>query len=158
FSMLIIVSAYLPLLTLTSIEGLLFRPMALTIVYALVGAVLFALFVVPALATWAYGRGFADWDNPVLAHAREIYADVISLLLKLRWLVVAGLIAVIVGVCLFIVPRLGTEFLPYFDEGVIWVRANFPEGTSLQTTAEYGQRLRQIALEFPDVDFIIAQA
>jgi cobalt-zinc-cadmium resistance protein CzcA len=158
FSMLIIVSAYLPLLTLTSIEGLLFRPMALTIVYALVGAVLFALFVVPALASWTYRRGFDDWDNPVLAHAREIYADVIWLLLKLRWLVVAALITVIVAVCVFIVPRLGTEFLPYLDEGVIWVRANFPEGTSLQNTAEYGQRLRQLALELPDVDFIIAQA
>ena len=57
-----------------------------------------------------------------------------------------------------LVPRLGTEFLPYLDEGVLWVRANFPEGTSLEQTSEYGRRLREIALEFADVKFAIVQA
>ncbi len=57
-----------------------------------------------------------------------------------------------------VVPRLGIEFLPYMDEGVIWVRANFPEGTSLEQTAAFGKRIREIALEFPDVEFISVQA
>ena len=71
----------------------------------------------------------------------------------------AAVVAVVWPVCAWLVlPRLGTEFLPYLDEGVIWVRANFPEGTSLQQTAAFGKRLRQIAAEFPDVDFVIAQA
>ena len=62
------------MLSLTSIEGLLFRPMALTIVFALLGALLFALFVVPPLATLLFRRGFTEWENPVLQRLRPIYA------------------------------------------------------------------------------------
>lgn len=60
-------------------------------------------------------------------------------------------------VFVLIVPRLGSEFLPYMDEGVIWVRANFPEGTSLQQTSSFGRRLREVALEFPDIQFVAVQ-
>ena len=66
----------------------------------------------------------------------------------------AGLALILV----VLVPRLGTEFLPYLDEGVIWVRANFPEGMSLEQTSEYGRRLREMALELPDVKFAMVQA
>src|SRR5205085_7040968 len=66
FSVLMIVGAYLPLLTLTRIEGLLFRPMALTLVFALIGALLFALFLVPVLATIFFRRGYLEWENPLL--------------------------------------------------------------------------------------------
>jgi cobalt-zinc-cadmium resistance protein CzcA len=62
-----------------------------------------------------------------------------------------------VGVFVLIVPRMGTEFLPYMDEGVVWVRANFPEGTSLQQTSHFGRRLREVALEFPDIQFVAVQ-
>jgi cobalt-zinc-cadmium resistance protein CzcA len=68
------------------------------------------------------------------------------------------MVTLLATVLVFIVPRLGTEFLPYMDEGVIWVRANFPEGTSLQQTAQFGRRLREVALEFPDVRFIAVQS
>jgi cobalt-zinc-cadmium resistance protein CzcA len=64
----------------------------------------------------------------------------------------------LVSVIVLIVPRLGTEFLPYIDEGVIWVRANFPEGTSLQQTAQFGRRLREVVLEFPDIQFVAVQS
>lgn len=158
FSMLIIIAAYVPLLTLTSIEGLLFRPMALTIAFALVGAVLFSLVVIPPLAALLFRRGFTDWDNPVMHWVRDGYGALVRRLLRARWAVVAVLIVTVVGVCWFVVPRLGTEFLPYLDEGVIWVRANFPEGTSLQQTAEFGKRLRSIAGDFADIDFVVAQA
>jgi len=158
FSMLIIIAAYVPLLTLTSIEGLLFRPMALTIAFALVGAVLFSLVVIPPLAALLFRRGFTDWDNPVMHWVRDGYGALVARLLRARWAVVAVLVVTIVGVCWTVVPRLGTEFLPYLDEGVIWVRANFPEGTSLQQTAEFGKRLRSIAGDFTDVDFVVAQA
>src|SRR5204862_8193362 len=57
-----------------------------------------------------------------------------------------------------VVPRLGVEFLPHMDEGVIWVRANFPEGSALQQTAQFGKRIREIALEFPEVQFISVQS
>ncbi len=158
FSVLMIVVAYMPLLSLTSIEGLLFRQMALTMVYALCGALLFALFVVPALATLIFRRGYVEWENPVLAWARAGYAYVLRAFLAGRWLVVAGVLCVVAVVCIKVAPRLGFEFLPYMDEGVIWVRANFPEGTSLQQTSAFGNRIREIALEFPDVQFISVQS
>jgi cobalt-zinc-cadmium resistance protein CzcA len=77
FSILMIVVAYLPLLSLTSIEGLLFRPMALTMVFALGGALVFALFLVPVLATVMFRRGYEEWESPVLKVARPLYAAVL---------------------------------------------------------------------------------
>jgi cobalt-zinc-cadmium resistance protein CzcA len=158
FSMLMIICAYLPLLTLTSIEGLLFRPMALTVVYALLGAVLFALFVIPSMAVVLLRRGYADWENPLLQWSRPFYAALLGWLLKLRWLVAVCVVAIVVTVCVTIVPKLGFDFLPYLDEGTIWVRANFSEGTSLEQTATYANRMRALICEFPDVTFVTSQA
>jgi len=158
FSVLMIIVAYLPLLTLTRIEGLLFRPMALTIVYAMIGALFFALVVVPVLATFLFRRGYHEWENPLLRWFRPLYAATIRVLIGARWLVAVVVVCIVAMVVVKIVPRLGAEFLPYMDEGVIWVRANFPEGTSLQQTAAFGRRIREVALEFPEVDFISAQA
>jgi cobalt-zinc-cadmium resistance protein CzcA len=158
FSVLMIVVAYLPLLSLSSIEGLLFRPMALTMVYALCGALLFALFAVPVLATILFRRGYREWHNPALELARPVYGAALRGLLAARWLTVAGVVCVLAVVCLRVLPRLGIEFLPYMDEGVIWVRANFPEGTSLERTHEFGKRVREIALGFEDVKFISVQS
>src|SRR5262249_22656948 len=85
-------------------------------------------------------------------------AATIRRLLAVRWLVVGAVVCGMAVVALRVVPRLGFEFLPYMDEGVVWVRANFPEGTSLEQTSEFGRRLREIALEFPDIKFAIVQA
>lgn len=158
FSMLMIICAYLPLLTLRSIEGLLFRPMALTVVFALLGAVLFALFVMPGLAAVMFAHGFHDWENPALGLLRAAYARALRGLLRWRWLVLTGSLAAMVSVSLLVVPRLGFDFLPYLDEGVIWVRANFPDGTAIEQTAEYGNHMRRLAAEFPDTTFIMSQA
>lgn len=156
-SVLLIMVAFLPLLSLTRIEGLLFRPMAMTILFALLGALLFALVLVPVIATFLFRNGYREWENPLLRWFTPVYVSSVERLLKARWLVagisVAGLLVVLVQ----LVPRLGTEFLPYLDEGVIWVRSNFPEGTSLEQTSEYGVRLREIALELPDIKFAVAQ-
>jgi len=157
YSMLMVIAAYLPLLSLTSIEGLLFRPMALTMVYALVGSLLFSLFAVPVLAVIIFRRGYDEWENPLLALARPVYSAVLSGLLACRWLVVSSTVCVVAFVGVHVVPKLGIEFLPYLDEGSIWVKANFPEGTSLRQTADFGKRIREVALELPDVEFVSAQ-
>ena len=158
FSVLMVGVAYLPLLSLTSIEGLLFRPMALTMVYALAGSLLFALFVIPVLAVLLFRSGYREWENPLLTLARPVYALALKGMLAGRWWVVAAAVCALAFVGLRVVPRLGFEFLPLMDEGVVWVRANFPEGSSLEQTSEHGKRLRAIALEFPDVEFAVAQA
>jgi cobalt-zinc-cadmium resistance protein CzcA len=158
FSMLMVIAAYLPLLALTSIEGLLFRPMALTMVYALGGALLFALFVVPVLAAILFKHGYEETDGRLALRLRGSYSAALRGLLAHRWLAVSTVAGIMAVVALKVVPRLGIEFLPYLDEGPVWVKANFPEGTSLQQTAAFGKTIRQIALdEFPEVSFISAQ-
>src|SRR5262249_2201187 len=132
--------------------------MALTILFALLGALVFALIVVPVLATFLFRHGYREWENPLLHWFTPIYVHSVEYLLKVRWLIATLSLAALALVLFLLVPRLGTEFLPYLDEGVLWVRANFPEGTSLEQTSEYGRRLREIALEFPDVKFAIVQA
>ena len=158
FSVIMIIGAYLPLLTLTSIEGLLFRPMAMTLVFALVGALLFALLVSPTLAVIFFRRGFVDFENPVLTWLRPRYGRLVARLLEKRRLVFTAVIAFLVLTLTVVLPRLGTEFLPYLDEGVVWVRVNFPEGTALEQTAAFGKRMREIVLDLPDVQFITVQS
>jgi cobalt-zinc-cadmium resistance protein CzcA len=158
FSVLMIIAGYLPILALTHIEGLLFRPMALTLVFALSGAVLFSLFVAPALAVLLFPNGYQDYENPALRWMRPYYGRAVQTLLRYRW----GVVGIVGSLLLLtfgtVLPRLGTEFLPYLDEGVIWVRVNYPEGMALEETSAYGKRLREICLEFPDVKFAVVQA
>ena len=158
FSVLMIIGAYLPLLSLASIEGLLFRPMALTLVFALLGALFFALFVVPVLATFFFRHGYQNWENPLLRWFRPVYAAMLRRLLETRWLVAVGVAALLAVVFVRVLPRLGTEFLPYMDEGTIWIRANFPEGTSIEQTAQFGKLIRKAVLEFPEIAFITIQS
>ena len=157
FSVVMVGAAYVPLLTLRSIEGLLFRPMALTVVFALAGALFFALFAVPVLSLYLFPRGYREWRNPLLRRLQPFYGRQLRFLLARRLQVMGGLVVLLVVVFAFVVPRLGMEFLPYMDEGVIWVRANFPEGTALERTDAFGKRIRELVLELGDIAFVSAQ-
>lgn len=154
----LVMIAFLPLLSLSRIEGLLFRPMALTLLFALLGALLFALFGVPLLASALFSRGYVDWHNPLLRWCEPLYERVLRTLLRWRFVVATASTAGLVLVGSHVAPRLGTEFLPYLDEGVVWVRARFPEGTALEATSAYGRRLRELALTDPDIAFAVVQA
>jgi len=158
FSMLMIITAYLPLLTLTSIEGLLFRPMALTVVFALLGAVGCTLLVLPPLSAILLRKGYEDFENSLLSRARPLYSVMLRRLIHRPLAVALAAGIAVAAVCVTVLPRLGTEYLPYLDEGVIWIRANFPEGTAVQQTAEFGRQIREILLENPDIAFVTAQA
>ncbi|MDB4985594.1 MAG: Cobalt-zinc-cadmium resistance protein CzcA [Myxococcaceae bacterium] len=157
-SMFLIIAAYLPLLTLQRIEGLLFRPMALTMIFALVGALLFALFVVPAASSLLFARGYHEWHNPLVERMAPHYERLVARSVQHRTQVGFATFALVALSIFVIVPRLGTEFLPHMDEGVVWVRANFPEGTSLEQTSAYGRRLIQLARSEGDIAFASMQA
>lgn len=158
YSMLMIICAYFPLLTLGSIEGLLFRPMALTVIFALLGSVLFTLFVIPVIAAWLFRRGYMDWENPLLTLIRPGYAAVLKSLLNGRLAVLALSFCLLVLVGVKVVPRLGFDFLPTLDEGVMWVRANCPEGLAIDETSKLGAQLRSIIGSHADVAFVTSQA
>src|SRR5262249_45397552 len=115
-------------------------------------------FAVPGLAMILLRHGYQDAENPLLGLFRRFYGATLRKLMRARWAVVGATVIGLGAVCWFIVPLLGFDFLPYLDEGVIWVRANFPEGTAIDQTAEFGDRIRAIAREFPDATFASSQA
>ena len=126
FSLLILISAYLPLFTLERVERRLFTPMAFTVCAALFGSMLLTLTIIPVLATYMFRDRCKGWENPLLSwvYRYEIFCG--RLLRKPdQWLHCSsggrgGIRAS---------PSLGSEFLPQLDEGVIWIRANLPPGT-----------------------------
>ena len=157
FSMLIVIVAYLPLLSLQYIEGLLFRPMAITLCFALFGALLIALYLVPALSSVLFKKAQKEKENTFFDKLTRGYEKLLPLVLKNRLKVVGGVVVLFIVVIVGVIPRLGTEFLPYMDEGVFWLRANFPEGISLQENAKYAHELRRFIHEFQEVSFVTSQ-
>ncbi|HYZ84840.1 MAG TPA: CusA/CzcA family heavy metal efflux RND transporter [Bryobacteraceae bacterium] len=156
FSLLILVSAYLPLFTLERVERRLFTPMAFTVCAALLGSMLIALTLIPVLATYLFRRGAKSWENPVLRWVYEAYGRLLQKLIPHSAAVVVIAFAV-VAASFVLASRLGSEFLPQLDEGVIWVRANLPPGTSLQKAAEVASDIRQLVLRYPEVRVIASQ-
>ena len=156
FSLLIIISAYIPLFTLERVERRLFTPMAYTVCYALLGSMLLALTLIPVLATYLFRNGCKTWDNPALRWLYNTYEKVLGVTIRRAWLTVAcG--AAVVGAAFVLAGALGSEFLPQLDEGTIWVRANFPAGISLTKSAEEARQIRHILEQFPEVQLVSSQ-
>ena len=144
FSLLIIISAYIPLFTLERVERRLFTPMAFTVCFALLGSMLLALTLIPVLATYLFRNGRKTWRQPGAASGCTT-ATSGSLRLTLRarrsrWSRRRGRGR---RRAFVLAAPLGTEFLPQLDEGVIWVRANLPAGISLEKSAETAARIRE---------------
>jgi cobalt-zinc-cadmium resistance protein CzcA len=157
FSLLIIISAYIPLFTLERVERRLFTPMAFTVCYALLGSMLLALTLIPVLATYLFRKESKAWENPVLTWLSGLYANVLRFVVKRPWPVV-GVAALCVAGAFGLGGALGSEFLPQLDEGVIWVRANFPSGISIQKSAEMATEIRKLLMQYPEVKLVSSQS
>jgi cobalt-zinc-cadmium resistance protein CzcA len=157
FSLLIIISAYIPLFTLERVERRLFTPMAYTVCFALLGSMLLALTLIPVLATYLFRNGCKTWDNPVLRWLYNAYEGVLRVTVKRAGVTVACGAAVVAG-AFVLGGQLGSEFLPQLDEGTIWVRANFPAGISLNKSADEAQKIRHVLETFPEVQLVSSQS
>lgn len=156
FSLLIIISAYIPLFTLERVERRLFTPMAYTVCFALLGSMLLALTLIPVLATYVFRNGCKTWENPLLRWLYDRYESVLRVTVKhAAWTVAAGA-AVVVG-AFVLAGHLGSEFLPQLDEGTIWVRANFPAGISLDKSAREATEIRHVLEGFPEIALVSSQ-
>jgi heavy metal efflux system protein len=156
FSLAIIVSAYIPLLTLERVERRLFTPMALTVCFALIGSLIFSLTLVPALATYMYGPRTRLRPHRALEAVNAGYARLVGLSVRhAGWTVVLALVVLALSFALG--RRVGSEFLPQLDEGVIWIRANLPPGISLQKSAEVAAKIRELILRSPEVRLVSSQ-
>ena len=156
FAKVIIITAYLPLFAFQRVEKKLFSPMAYTVGYALIGATLAALALVPGLALAAYATPRKIFHNPVLHWLDGAYGRATKRLLRRPILalipaVAAALLAVVLGI------TVGKEYLPELDEGSIWLQVQLPPGLALATSSRMAGELRTAAREFPEVSYIVTQ-
>ncbi|MGO9517202.1 MAG: efflux RND transporter permease subunit, partial [Candidatus Korobacteraceae bacterium] len=118
FAIAIIITAYMPIFTLQRVEGRLFRPMAWTVAFALLGAIAFSIFIVPVLAAFLFPHGVKEWRNPVMEFLKDRYRDVVKLAIENRWITFGvGLASMAVALFLTFSGVIGSEFLPHLDEG-----------------------------------------
>jgi heavy metal efflux system protein len=161
FARAIIITAYLPIFTLEHVEGRLFRPMALTVAFALVGALLFSLSILPVLALLLFGPTTKEWRNPILAalikgYRRSLEWALSSVPRRLIVLGVAGgLLAAAVG--LMVSGAIGSEFLPHLDEGAIWARGTLAPSTGPAAGERVMREARLIFASFPEVTKVVSQ-
>jgi cobalt-zinc-cadmium resistance protein CzcA len=156
FSLIIIIAAYIPLLTLERVERRLFTPMAMTVCFALLGSLILCLTVVPVLATYLFAGQRHHRPHRLLDWLTGRYEKAVRVTLRQPGLTVAVAACVVVG-ALYLGSRLGTEFLPTLDEGVIWIRGNLPAGISMEKSAEIAARARELILESPEVKLVTSQ-
>ena len=156
FSLLILISAYLPLFTLERVERRLFTPMAFTVCAALLGSMLITLTVIPVLATYMFKKGTKHWENPVLAWVYRRYEGVLTRVLPRSPFVMMASFAIVAG-AFALAATLGSEFLPQLDEGVIWVRANLPPGTALAKSAEIANDMSGLIRQSEEVRNVASQ-
>lgn len=156
FATLVIIAAYLPLFAFQRVEAKLFSPMVYAVGYAQLGALLFAMAIVPGLAYVAYRKPIRLFHNPVLERLEQWYRRALRQLLERprKALAIAGVAALaVVGLG----ASVGREFLPELDEGSIWLQVQMPSGISLATATEMASELRSTLREFPEVSYVTTQ-
>ena len=152
----IITIVYLPILTLTGVEGKMFLPMAFTVIVALLGAMILALTFVPAAIALTLSGRVAERENPVIRAAKAAYAPLLSLALRHRG-IAAMTAVVLVVVCTMIASRMGTEFIPSLDEGDVALHAMRIPGTSLTQAVSMQHVLEERLGQFPEVETVFAK-
>jgi cobalt-zinc-cadmium resistance protein CzcA len=156
FSKLILVAAFLPILTFQQVEGKIFSPMALTLTFALIGSVLITLFLVPALMSFFLNHHLSERHNPFTEMLTRGYRRVLAVVLAFPKAFVA-LMLVVLLLSLSLFRYLGTEFMPKLDEGNIWLTVTMPTAISRDESKEREQQIRDILMGYPEVRMIIGQ-
>jgi len=157
FGEMIIIAAYLPILALVGVEGKMFRPMGLTVILALTGALLLSMTLVPALCA-LFLRVKTERENPVLVKTAHRYEPALKWAVAHRYPVVGGALVFFIG-CALLFPRLGSEFIPRLDEGSLAIQAGYPPSMSLETAIERSTYMENVLKKsFPDeVDQVLTR-
>ena len=158
YAIAIIITAYLPIFTLQQVEGRLFRPMALTVAFALLGALIFSILIAPVLSSIFFRRNAREWRNPVLEFVIKNYRQLLYVAIHRRAAVLLPVALVLAFVLwLFISGRIGSEFLPHLDEGAIWARGTLAPSTGPNEGTAIMQRAQLIFASFPEVTQVVSQ-
>jgi heavy metal efflux system protein len=152
YAIAIIITAYLPIFTLQRVEGRLFHPMAWTVAFALLGALLFSIVIAPVLASFAFAKGAKEWHNPLMFFLIERYRVAVRWAIRHR--------AITIGVCALLAAfgsylafsgTIGSEFLPHLDEGALWVRGTLAASTGPDEGIRVANQARIVLCSFPEV-------
>ena len=147
----IIITAYLPIFTLERVEGRLFKPMAWTVAFALLGALLFSMLVAPVLASFFFPKGAREWHNPVMEFLRKLYRAAVKWAIEHRLVTVSvALLGLLVAIYLS-VSVIGSEFLPHLDEGALWVRGTLAPSARPSEGIRLSNQARIVLCSFPEV-------
>ena len=158
YAIIIIITAYLPIFTLQRVEARIFRPMAWTVAFALLGALTFSILVAPVLANLFFRKPIREWENPVLRLITRGYRRALTWSVHHRWAMV-GVSAAAVFCSIFLVYGgvIGAEFLPHLDEGSIWVFGTAAPSIGPAEGTRVMNRARAVLAAFPEVKQVISR-
>jgi len=158
YAIAIIITAYLPIFTLQRVEGRLFRPMAWTVAFALLGAMTFSILIAPVLSGAFFRKGVRERRNVALDYLTERYRRRLRWAVHHRWVVAAVALASLAGtVYLGSSGVIGAEFLPHLDEGAIWARGTLANSTSLTEGEKFTTAERYVFASFPEVKTVVSE-
>jgi cobalt-zinc-cadmium resistance protein CzcA len=154
----IIITAYMPIFTLQRVEGRLFRPMAWTVAFALLGALMFSMLIAPVVASFAFRKGVQEWHNPVMAFLTDHYRKGVRWAIEHRWVPVGIAISgLALAAFLMFSGIIGSEFLPHLDEGAIWTRGTLAPSTGPSEGIRVMNEARVVLASFPEVTQVVSQ-
>jgi cobalt-zinc-cadmium resistance protein CzcA len=154
----IIITSYLPIFTLQAVEGRLFKPMAWTVTFALLGALVFAIIIAPVMAGLLFSKGAKEWHNPIMEWLIRHYRVAVRAAILHRYTTV-GIAAFLFAVAIYLTigGPIGSEFLPHLDEGSIWVRGTLPPSEGPTPSIDFTNNARVVLASFPEVTQVISQ-
>lgn len=156
FGVAIITVVYIPIFSLTGVEGKMFHPMAATVVMALVAAMVLSLTVVPAAVAVFLSGKISEREGVVIRGAKHMYKPLLLLAFKFRWFVIGGATGLVI-ICAWLATTLGSEFIPQLNEGDIALHAMRIPGTGLEQAVEMQEILEKRIKSFPEVDKVFAR-
>jgi heavy metal efflux system protein len=159
YAIAIIITAYLPIFTLQRVEGRLFKPMAWTVAFALLGALLFSMLVAPVLSSLIFPKGATEWRNPLMAWLTARYRNSVRWAIEHRFVTVGGAaFGFLIAIYLTVGGVIGSEFLPHLDEGALWVRGTLAPSTGPTESIRVMNQARIILCSFPEATDCTSQA
>jgi cobalt-zinc-cadmium resistance protein CzcA len=152
YAIVITITSFLPIFTLQRVEGRLFHPMAWTVAFALLGALLFSIVIAPVLASFAFRKGAKEWRNPIMEFSVKHYRSAVRWAIRRRKLVLGvGVVGFCFTLFLAFSGVIGSEFLPHLDEGALWVRGTLAPSAGPDEGIRVSNQARIILCSFPEV-------
>ena len=156
YSVAVIVVGFLPIYVLSGPSGTLFKPMADTMVFALVGSLIITLTLLPVLCSWFMRKGVQERRNVAFEFFKSLYAKGLDFCLAHHWVTISVSAILLTG-SLLLIPRIGAEFMPHLDEGALWVRATMPSTISFDESAKVTPQIREILQSFSQVTTVSSE-